>query len=85
MCSEETMSEIQDRYVRYNAHASSYTWKYDGHDLNMNKTLQENGVRDESEDFYKLGLDEDQFLPALHLYFNDDLTEAWQVFQKSLI
>ena len=70
------MNEIQDRYVNYNTHASSYTWKFQGVNLNMLKTLEENGVKDESEEFYELGLDEDQFLPAIHLYFNDDLTEA---------
>lgn len=42
----------------------------------MNKTLEENGVPDESEEFYKLSMNDEQFLPALHLYFNDDLTEA---------
>lgn len=71
------MNEIQDRYFHYNAHAGSYTWKYDGKNLDMKKTLQRNEVKDECEEFYKLGLDEEQYLPALHLYFNDDLTEAW--------
>ena len=42
----------------------------------MNKTLEENGVIDESEQFYKLRMNNEQFLPAMHLYFNDDLTEA---------
>lgn len=42
----------------------------------MNKTLEENGVPDESEEFYKLSMNDELFLPALHLYFNDDLTEA---------
>ena len=42
----------------------------------MNKTLIENGVDDESEEFFKLGMNEEQFLPPIHLYFNDDLTEA---------
>lgn len=59
----------------YNAHADSYTWKYNGKNLDMGKTLQANEVIDESEEFYTLGMDEDQFLPALHLYFNDDLTD----------
>ena len=27
VCSEETMKEILDRYLNYNAHAGSYTWK----------------------------------------------------------
>lgn len=76
VCAEETMDEIQDRYFKYNAHAGSYTWKFNGENLKMEDTLQNNSVIDESEEFYKLGMDEDQFLPAIHLYFNDDLTEA---------
>ncbi len=27
VCSEETLGEILDRYLDYNAHAGSYTWK----------------------------------------------------------
>lgn len=42
----------------------------------MSKTLEENGVPDESEEFYKLSMNDELSLPALHLYFNDDLTEA---------
>ena len=42
----------------------------------MTKTLEENGIRDEGEDFFELGMDEDEFLPPIHLYFNDDLTET---------
>lgn len=45
----------------------------------MNKTLIENEVEDESEEFYKLGMNDEQFLPPIHLYFNDDLTEAWMI------
>lgn len=70
------MDEILLRYLKWNAHASSYTWKYDGKNLDMNKTLEENSVVDEDEEFYKLSMNDDDFLPALHLYFNDDLTEA---------
>jgi len=76
VCAEETLEEIQERYFKYNAHAASYTWKFKGANLNMQETLENNDVADESEDFYKLGMDEDQFLPAIHLHFNDDLTEA---------
>lgn len=42
--------------------------------LDMEKTLQENGVADESEEFEELGISEDFYVPVLHLYFNDDLT-----------
>ncbi|XP_077867576.1 cytochrome b5 domain-containing protein 1-like [Saccoglossus kowalevskii] len=76
VCSEEIMSEILDRYVTYNAHAASYTWKYNGKNLEMDKTLEDNTVSDEDEEFYKLSMNDDDFLPAIHLYFNDDLTEA---------
>ena len=42
----------------------------------MDKTLEENGIPDEDEEFYKLSMNDDNFLQAIHLYFNDDLTEA---------
>jgi len=76
VCSEENMEEILERYLKYNAHAASYTWKHDGVGLAMKKTLKENGIEDEDEDFYELGMDSDMWTPAIHLYFNDDLTEA---------
>ncbi|XP_033125412.1 cytochrome b5 domain-containing protein 1-like [Anneissia japonica] len=76
VCSEETMDEIQNRYFTWNKHAGSYTWKYNGVNLEMNKTLDENNIKDEDEDFYTLSMNDDEFLPAIHLYFNDDLTEA---------
>ena len=40
----------------------------------MSDTLEQNGLRDESEDFFKLGIDEDQFLTTIYIYYNDDLT-----------
>ncbi|KAL3862373.1 hypothetical protein ACJMK2_008344 [Sinanodonta woodiana] len=75
VCSEEIMSEILQRYLKYNAHAASYTWKYDGKNLDMQKTLEQNGIEDDDEEFYKLSMNDDTFLRAVHLYFNDDLTE----------
>ena len=80
VCAEETVADIQTRYMEYNKHSESYTWKalLDGEFvlLDMEKTLEENGVIDETENFYKLGLDDDFYVPVLHLYFNDDLTYA---------
>ena len=64
------------RYLPYNSHAASYTWKFLGNVLDMKLTLQENGVLDERENYAKLNLPDDFFVPMLHLYFNDDLTEA---------
>ena len=62
--------------MKYNSHARSYTWKYIGKNLEMTKTLEDNDVADDSEEFYRLGMNDDSFLPAIHIYFNDDLTEA---------
>lgn len=76
VCSEENMHEILKRYLSYNAHANSYTWKHNGIPLEMNKTLEENGISDQDDDFYDLSMDYEQWTPGIHLYFNDDLTEA---------
>ena len=76
VCSEEALNEIKTRYQRINAHADSYTWKFDGKVLDMSKTLEENGIPDEAEQFNDLGLDETGSIPTVHVYFNDDLTEA---------
>ncbi|MBN3314793.1 CB5D1 protein, partial [Atractosteus spatula] len=75
VCSEETMSEILQRYLKYNSHAASYTWKYGGVNLDMGKTLSENGIADEDPEFYELRMDRDLFTQSICLYFNDDLTE----------
>eukprot|EP00842_Homolaphlyctis_polyrhiza_P005281 jgi/Hompol1/5754/HPOL_002075-RA len=76
VCSEDRLSAIQDRYMQLNAHAKGYMWKRLGVLLDMSMTLEENGIRDESAYFERLGIDEDQWLPAIHLYFSDDLTVA---------
>ena len=80
VCEEETIADIRDRYMAYNQHAESYTWKrLSGDDfiaLKMDATLAENGLCDESEEFYELGINEDVYLTTLHIYFNDDLTYA---------
>lgn len=75
VCTEERLHAILDRYLMYNKHAASYTWKYNNVNLNMYLTLDENGIRDEDEDFYKLRMKDNEFLQTIHLYLNDDLTE----------
>jgi hypothetical protein len=77
VCSEETLQEILNRYLAINAHAASYTWKRidtEPRVLDMAKTLDENRIGDESDEFEALGLPADFYIPAVHLYFNDDLT-----------
>lgn len=70
------MSEILNRYLKYNAHANSYTWKYDCRVLDMDKTLEENEIIDDDADFYTLRMRDDEYLQSIILYYNDDLTEA---------
>ena len=78
VCSEERCEEVRDRYLEYNAHAASYTWKHLQNEefvpLDMEKTLAENGMEDESLEFETLGINDDYYTPVIHLYFNDDLT-----------
>jgi hypothetical protein len=40
----------------------------------MSKTLEENGIEDETDELEELHVDEDAYIPAIHVYFNDDLT-----------
>ncbi|KAK2899352.1 cytochrome b5 domain-containing protein 1 [Channa argus] len=76
VCSEETLDEILHRYLHYNSHACSYTWKHDGANLDMSRTLSENNVPDDDLELDQLMLDRDLFTPAILLHFNDDLTEG---------
>jgi hypothetical protein len=69
------MNEILDRYLAYNEHAASYTWKRLGRPLDMERRLKENDIPDDTDEFLEHGIDEDSYIPAIHLYFsNDDLT-----------
>ena len=74
VCSEETMNEILDRYLEYNSHAASYTWKRLGKPLDMDKTLEENDIPDETDEYLDLNIDEDDYVPAVHLYYDDNLS-----------
>jgi hypothetical protein len=82
---EEALSEIRTRYLACNAHALAYIWKAFVHtatgglelqELDMNRTLSENGILDDAKELEARNLEEDFYLPALHLYFSDDLTVA---------
>jgi len=81
VCCEETLEEVQRRYMAHNAHSGSYVWKRTdtnmvARKLDMKLTLEENGIKDECDDFDTLDIDPDYYIPTIHLYFADDLTIA---------
>ena len=74
VCEEETLAEIAARYSRFNSNALGYRWRFDEKDLDMSKTLTENGIKDERENFLKLGWPEDQwYIPCIILVWKDQL------------
>ncbi|XP_075992877.1 cytochrome b5 domain-containing protein 1 [Anticarsia gemmatalis] len=75
VCSEETLYEIMMRYYPHNRHLSSYTWRYLGKPLCYNQTLAENGIPDERDRFSDVLLPENIHIPAILIYYDDDLTE----------
>lgn len=76
VCREEKLGAIQERYSANNAHAKGYMWKRLGVLLDMTLTLEANGIKDEAPLFESLHMDEEEWLPVIHLYFSDDLTIA---------
>ena len=80
ICQEETISEIKNRYMEYNLNSNSYTWKAlikgEFVTLQLTQTLEENGIKDETEHFVDLGMDEDFNIPNIYIYYHDDLNYA---------
>ncbi|RZF48587.1 hypothetical protein LSTR_LSTR012548 [Laodelphax striatellus] len=75
VCAEDTINQIQDRYLAFNAHAHSYLWTYDRRTLDMDKNLDANRVYDDKQTFEDLEMPGNYYVPCLMLYFKDDLTE----------
>lgn len=70
VCSEESVSAIQNRYLTaFNSHAKGYMWKRLGTLIDMSQNLEANAIKDESDIFEKVGMNQDDYLPAIHLYF----------------
>lgn len=44
--------------------------------FSLQLTLVANGIPDESDEFEKLSIRDDYYVPVVHLYYNDDLTVA---------
>ncbi|CAG9865236.1 unnamed protein product [Phyllotreta striolata] len=73
VCCEDTFWRIEDRYMEFNNDAECYTWRYLGQNLNMDKTMEENGICDERDKFTELGLSQNYHVPSVSLYYNDNL------------
>ncbi|XP_015521147.1 cytochrome b5 domain-containing protein 1 [Neodiprion pinetum] len=76
VCEEDNIERIQERFLGFNNHGVSYTWKFEGKDIDSRCTLTENGILDERDRFIAAGLPDDFYIPCLLCYYNDDLTEA---------
>ncbi|XP_076179912.1 cytochrome b5 domain-containing protein 1 [Ptiloglossa arizonensis] len=82
VCEEDSIKRIQERALIYNANGMSYTWKFEGKDLNLNLTLTENGILDERDRFAACRLSEDYYVPCLMCYYNDKCScgkEQWKL------
>ncbi|XP_028133541.1 cytochrome b5 domain-containing protein 1 [Diabrotica virgifera virgifera] len=73
VCCEDNFYRIQERYNLFNSDAGSYTWRYKSKNIDMNKTMEENGILDERDTFTRLGLPQNYYVPSVFLYYNDDL------------
>ena len=80
ICMEESIRDIMNRYMEYNMNANSYTWKALIKNqfvvLKLDETMESNGIPNESEKFERLSIEEDEYLPNIFLYYNDDLNYA---------
>ncbi|KAH8412109.1 hypothetical protein KR222_011377 [Zaprionus bogoriensis] len=77
VCDEDSIFDIQQKYkTRFNHHAGSYEWRKFSNGarscgvLNLNGTLNENGMLDEEDCNIELPP------PSFWLYYTDDLTIA---------
>lgn len=79
---EETVAAMQAKFLQFNAHCRSYTWKtmVGGRlrPLDPARTLEANGVPDDTAELERLGMDphDPDHLTTILLFFNDDLTAA---------
>ncbi|KAH1017653.1 hypothetical protein HUJ05_008263 [Dendroctonus ponderosae] len=76
VCCEDTFYRILERFSIFNSDADSYTWRYLDKNIDMSKTLEENGIADERDKFTELGLPQNFYIPSIFLYYNDDLKWA---------
>lgn len=47
-------------------------FRYNDKELDMGKTMEENGILDERDRFGDLGLPQNFYVPCVFIYYNDD-------------
>lgn len=78
---EESLEEIGKRYLPFNAHANAYVWKVlqqNGRHriLDMEQTLEENGIEVRTNEVKKLGLKRENAVITIFLSYKDDAITA---------
>ena len=77
VAAEEKAAELRQRWMRLNGveDCSSYVFKLLGRVLDLSQTLEENGLKDERDEMDELGINGSEFIPVLHVYYDDQLVE----------
>ena len=72
---EETVADIKRRWQSEYGGGGGYVLKVGGRVLELDKTLEQNGLADERADMEELGMNCRDFIPVIHLYFDDQIGE----------
>lgn len=73
VCCEDTFNRIQERYSIFNKDPDSYTWRYFDKVIDLDKTMEENGIPDDRDSFTEFGMAQNYYVPVVFLYYKDDL------------
>ncbi|CAB3370896.1 Hypothetical predicted protein [Cloeon dipterum] len=77
-CTEDSLQKIKDRYsaLGFDVSHSAFTWMsfLTGKELDLEKTLDENNIPDESAHFEELCLPDDLHIPSILLFYNNVIT-----------
>jgi hypothetical protein len=69
------MGEIRERYRPSNSDINLYIWKRLGENVDMGKTLEENGIKYDDDVLTQHELEERLHFPAIHLHFQEELAK----------
>ena len=72
---EETVADIKQRWISDYGGGSGYVLKVGGRVLELDKTLDQNGLVDERGEMEELGMNCRDFIPVIHLYYDDQIGE----------